>query len=220
MEQEKFPESVVIQCEKEQKAHELRRIVRTAQDAFCKLRDDVQFVMPSKLSSLTIGYCKEIFEKKRQQIEAMVVNEDIAEEVLKKQKLFNKARARHMAYVKAVGEIRAALDDGDLRMIYDQSCCNIVPTGDIEAIAAERVSRPVPYLAADQWRLLQVIRDCYNELRRWESERDIRKLPLKQLFSMDVQRFAETWAQGGMFLPPDEPSTIRAMREASEKQFV
>ena len=54
MQEETFPTSIVVACEKEQKAHEIRRVIRTAQDTFSALRADVDFVWPQRLSDLTL----------------------------------------------------------------------------------------------------------------------------------------------------------------------
>ena len=220
MEQEKFPESVVIQCEQQQKALELRRIVRTAQDSFARLRDDEQFVMPDKLSDLTIEYCKEFFKLKRQRIEDMVINEDDTTEVQRKRKLLQKNQMHHANCTRSINEVRAFLDDVDLGARFDQLSQNIIPTADLDQLAAERVKRPVPYLAAEEWKLLQDVKSAYKKLREWQQEYDLKKMPLKVLFGMDLQKFLEEWATNNRFVPGDEPTTIKAMREASERTFI
>ena len=220
MEQEKFPESVVIQCEKEQKAHELRRIVRVAQDAFSALRADVDFVWPQRLSDLTPQYCRDFYKPFRDSIASLVIDKDNPEEVLKKKKLAGKMERRQAETTILISKVRLALNDADLSMIYDQLAQTIVPTGDIEAIAEQRAQRDVPDMARDHWRMLQTLLAMYKEVREWEKKNGIRKQPLKTLFSVSQQRFCELWALGEMMLPTDESITAKYLRESAEKTFV
>lgn len=218
--QETLPRTVVVAAEFEQETFRIRSIIRNAQDAFARLRDDENFVMPDKLSDLTVEYCKEYFNPIRQKISDMVINEDDPSDVLRKKKLSDRWERRQSEGTRLINIVRTFLDMADLAPRYDQMTRNIVPGASVADIAARRVERQVPPMAADHWRMLQHLASTYREFRRFEADHNIKKTPLVSLLSLDAQRFCEIWATGEAVIPADEPITIKAMREAKAKTFV
>ena len=220
MQEKEFPKTIVIPDEKDNEAIAIRRTIRIAQDSFATLRDEERFVMPDKLSQLTVEYCHRFYAPIREKIAEMIVNEDDPAEVQRKRKLAEKTERRQSATTKAINLIRAALDSPDLMMRYDPICRNVTPSCVIDEVAARRMERPVPAEAETHWELLQATKKAYNELRDWERNHHLHKTPLKVLFSMGLERFCGAWSTRENIIPTDENPTAKAMREAVEKTIL
>ncbi len=85
------------------------------------------------------------------------------------------------------------------RFAYDERIDTFYIKG-IKALATERSTHEVPEDAQKHWQLIQQVKKAIDNLREWERERELQKIPLEQLFEIEPQRFAELWATNKMKL--------------------
>ena len=218
--EKEFPQEIVVELEREKEASRIRRMVREAQEALRELRDDDHFVMPDSLPELTPDKSRAAYAPILAKIDAMIINEDDANEVMRKNKLRSKNERRMALCTININRVRALLDSPDLKGRYDQICDTVVPSASIDDVAARRVKKPVPNLAKEHWEMVCKMVESYNNLRQWEQKHDVNKKRLEILLTIDMKRFAEEWTCKGFTFPEDETEREKTIREQVQKTYL
>ena len=90
---------------------------------------------------------------------------------------------------------------------------------DIQQIASARVVKDVPPEARKHAQLIADVATAITALRKWESQRNLVKIPLTQLMGTPAERLAQMWAAGReKRQTPTTPLMRQIMEEAAAKE--
>ena len=70
----------------------------------------------------------------------------------------------------------------------------------VERVATQKATKPVPTLAEEHWRLISAMRSAVEQLRDFEQENKVKDCPLFYLARMDEQRIYAEWVSGNILL--------------------
>lgn len=70
----------------------------------------------------------------------------------------------------------------------------------VERVATQKATKPVPTLAEEHWRLISAMRSAVEQLRDFEQENKVKDIPLSYLARMDEQRIFAEWVSGNILL--------------------
>lgn len=70
----------------------------------------------------------------------------------------------------------------------------------VEQVAEQKATKPVPTLAEEHWRLIIAMRSAVKQLRDFEQENKVKDIPLSFFARMDEQRIFSEWVSGNILL--------------------
>lgn len=194
----KIPEKIVLEKELNQAVGELSQAVRQIQDAVKKLQEVQDITFPT--SADPCAWSEALKDADKRKDEALkAIEADLALPTNSKQKLAQDWKNWHKTVAINVNIIiRLVEKNPDCKFQWNDT---IEPTAPIMEVAEKQAVRDVPKEARDHARLLAVVFDAINGLRKWEYENGVRKVRLEQLLSLDETQLAEAWANGSVRYP-------------------
>ena len=209
---------VSIPIEVDSKKAEIRRVIRNAQDALRTLQNDTDFLMPKTLDELTADYSRRYYQ---QYMDVIRKDPSFIGDEERRKKVLNKWSHKQATTTMLINTVRNTLDNWPLlKLHYDPVVRNICIGSNVsvDKVAEEMVKRPIPPLAADHFKLVQLVASAVKGLREWERQNGILKRPLRNLVMWNEEEFAVQWA-AGMTVNADEDERTRTIREAQEKHI-
>lgn len=103
---------------------------------------------------------------------------------------------------RAVNKIAFILNDlQPLEWFPDEDGKNFhLDQSQVERVATQKATKPVPTLAEEHWRLISAMRSAVMQLRHFEQENKVKDCPLFYLARMDEQRIFAEWVSGNILL--------------------
>lgn len=199
LEREKIPQKVVLEKELSQAVGELSKSVQQIQDAVQKLKEVQDFTLPTTADPNAWSEALKDADKRKDEA-LKAIEADLALPTNSKQKLAQEWKEWHKTVaVNANIIIRLITKNPDCKFQWKND--TILPSVPIEEVAEVQAVRDVPKEARDHARLLALVYDAVNGLRKWEREHGVRKVRLEQLLSLDETQLAEIWANGSVRYP-------------------
>ena len=220
---EQMPQRIIDTNKRAEISHDIRKAVRDLQEAFRNLAEEQNICIPASADlndwKQCLKECDQRYESAKQSIKA---DEGLAESE-KKQKL-SAWRGWHRKITTNVNAIVRSLETYSLGWVFDNAVSNICPSADIEEAASQSAVIDVPAEAAEHAKLISAVLQSVTSLREFEKERNVVKIPLKQLCGLEADKLAERWATGSIFRPDysTDPWMIVAQtnRQFAESQYI
>ena len=105
---------------------------------------------------------------------------------------------------------------------FDEDSQNI-KCRDITELATKKATHIVPTEAGEHWEKIQGVLSAVDDLRKWEFEHDVVKIPLTDLLKIKQNRFCEAWVSGvikrdhSMDNKPYMQNAIKTRRKIEER---
>lgn len=181
--------TIVLQKELDEAAYNCRSSLRKANDALRELHKLADYPSPTTLKDVTTRNLLVFIEQRVNAVKAT----PIYTHAQKQQAIddWTEWRVKAMPHVAAVE--RFVNDWRDVSPVLDTSTMTIL-TSDIAEALTPRFTVEIPIQAHRHKELINAVRVAYNDLRDWEHEQDIKKVPLKKLLSITEQDLFQSWA--------------------------
>ncbi len=199
LDKQKIPEKIVLEKELNQAVGEISQAVKQIQDAVCALKEIQDITIPASADPNALSEALKDADK-RKDAALKAIEADLALPTNSKQKLVQEWKEWHKSVAVNVNII--------IRLVTKNPLCKfewkngtIEPTAPILDVAEAQAVRDVPKEARDHARLLAIVWDAINGLRKWEHEHDVKKVRLEELLSLNEEQLAEAWANGNIHYP-------------------
>lgn len=201
---------IVLQKELDEAAYNCRSSLRKANEALRELHKLADYPSPTRLKDVTTSNLVAFAE---QRINA-VKNTPLYTAAERERIIDNwtEWRVKAMPHVSAVEnfvndwkEVDPVLDTSDMTIL----------TADIAESLKPRFTVEVPLQAHTHIALIHNAKQAISELREWESEQDIKKVPLQELTSLKEENLLQSWASGSIKVNHDhDDGRLIAWRKA------
>lgn len=203
--------TIILQRELEKAAYNCRKALNKAQEAIRELFKLSDYPTPTTLTEVTTANLLAFTEQRINAVKAT----DLYKAKEKEERLNSwiEWRIKVMPYVVAVENF---LNDWqDINPVLDTATMTIYTT-DIAESLTPRFTVEVPLQAHTHIALIHNVKQAISELRDWEREQDIKKVPLKELVDLKEDNLFQSWANGNIKINhrfDDDPSLV-AWRQA------
>jgi spermidine synthase len=191
--QEKMPTSIILESERKRIDSQLREDLRAAQQCYKALKDEGNLGTIPQPHLCTEAWLQNIYEEGKKAVDEVKF---LTIEQRNSQKgHWGKILHRMLPHVVRIQRFIASIPQN--QYFYDEELGTFYYQ-DITALATERATFTVPTETEEHWQKIQAIMSAINELRQWESDQDVKKIPLDNLLRYDKARFVEAWVKGEM----------------------
>ena len=204
--------TIVLKQDLDDAAYKCRTALRKANESLRERHRLADYPTPSTLKDVTSGNLLAFVE---QRINA-VKNTPIYTQAQKQQAIddWQEWRIKAMPLVVAVEnfynewqEVSPVLDTSDMTIL----------TSDIAEALTPRFTAEIPLQAHRHKELINSVANATKDLRAWEREQDIKKLPLKELLSLNQGDIFQAWASGTIKIDHSEDTPrLCAWRKAQD----
>lgn len=185
--------TIVLHQELEEAAYKCRTALNKANEAIRELHKLADYPTPSTLKDVTSGNLCAFVEQRIKAVKATPIY--TAAQRDKAVNDWQEWRIKTMPLVVAIEqfvndwqEVQPVLDTADMSIL----------TSDIAEALAPRFTVEIPIQAHRHQELINAVGIAITELRDWEREHDIKKLPLKELLSLSTDDLFQSWASGNI----------------------
>ncbi len=215
-----IPSTVIIQQQRDEVLGALRLDIQRLQNAINALKSIADFDVPT---SADPAAWQDALDQATERREAArrAINDNPAFTCEQKAESTKAWRSWHFVIAKHVGSIIKSLTAWPTaQWRWDVQSQNLVtgrPTADI---ADEMATRPVPPEAQQHGELIGRVYDSIRNLRRWEANHGVRKLPIEALLKTPVESLAEQWCIGSVMRQTVLDTTSMARIRVFESTFI
>lgn len=202
----KLPKTIVVEAERIKAADKVRQEGRNLQSDYKRLVAFPDLLPLPTLENINKEWLHGIIEGKKNEVDAMAgITEN---ERIERKAAWTGIERAACIHVSQIARIRAKY--GDAVKFDEEIRLPWIPNP--EAIAEKLCARPVPEEATDHHKRLMAVCDAIAELRLWEYDHDVKRIPLDILMRWTNQTLCERWATGDILNPnPDSlPHYVRA----------
>lgn len=200
-----FPKKIVVPVEADHWRHELRLTIQKVQSAYLQLKEDDDFVLPSRFEDLTSNYSRTFYQRYIQHIK-----EDFTLEDEQRKKLLDRWTYYQRQTTGRVNTIVNGISStAALQWQFDTKIKMPVPGASVDVVANMLAERSLDPKAAIHYELIQRAAEAYLNLREWEASHDVARKPFSWLIRCPMQILAEEWA-AGCFTLATAPDAITA----------
>lgn len=185
--------TIVLSRELEEAAYKCRTALNKANEAIRELHKLADYPTPSTLKDVTSGNLCAFVEQRIKAVKATPIY--TAAQRDKAVNDWQEWRIKTMPLVVAIEqfvndwqEVQPVLDTADMSIL----------TSDIAEALAPRFKVEIPIQAHRHQELINSVANAIKDLRAWEREQDIKKLPLKELLSLSTDDLFQSWASGNI----------------------
>ena len=218
--QEKMPTSIILESERNKIDSQLREDLRAAQDSYNVLLQEKNLGVIPQPHLCTEAWLQNICEEGKKEVDKVKF---LTIEQRNGQKgHWGRLHSRMLPHVVRIQKYIASIPQN--QYFYDEELGTFYYQ-DITALATERATFTVPTETAEHWQKIQAIMSAIKELRQWEADQDVRKIPLDNLLIFDKNRFVEAWVKGEMKRDhsfDDKPYMANALqiKKAEEEKYL
>lgn len=212
-----MPKTIIVDEERRAEDEALRRGLRNAQEAYSCLRQLEDLGEVPEPIKCTPEWAEQICKVKKE-----AVNK--ADFLTKEQKLsqighWGKFTKKVLGLINTIQTFISTIPQE--QYVFDESL-NTFYLKDIDSIVTSRCTRTVPDDAIQHWELIRQIDEAVQNLRKWEREKDLKKIPLKELMSMSAKNIAISWATKSITIDHsfDHLPGIKQSREMLMKEII
>lgn len=190
---QEMPKTIVFQDELKAIDSQLRADLRAAQEAYASIKEEEdlgEIPLPHELT-------EEWLNTQSEQAKKAVSDAKFLTAEQRKVQLMQWGRLykRALGNVQRIQKFIAGIPKE--QYYYDEQLGTFYYSS-ITLLATERATHPVPEQAWEHWQKIQAILDGIGELRAWEADQDVKKIPLSELLHFSQSRHSEAWARGTM----------------------
>ena len=188
-----MPKRIVLEDERKRIDEQLRNDLRAAQESYSALKAEENLGTIPQPHGCTEEWLRAIYEQGKLAVdEAKFLT---VEQRNSQKGHWGKLYHRMQPHVAQIQNFIAAIPHE--QFVYDEQLGTFYYR-DLTGLAKERATYNVPDGAAGHWQKIQAIMGAIKELRQWEVDQDVRKIPLDNLLHFDKNRFIEAWVRGEM----------------------
>lgn len=217
---EKMPTSIVLESERKRIDSLLREELRAAQESYKAIKEEENLGTIPQPQLCTEEWLQQIYEDGKKAVDDVKF---LTIEQRNSQKgHWGRLYHRMLPHVERIQSFIAGIPHE--QFVFDEELGTFYYR-DLTALAKERATFLVPAEAAEHWQKIQAIMSAINELRQWESDQDVKKIPLDNLLRYDKARFVEAWVKGEMKRDhsfDDKPYMANALqiKKAEEEKYL
>ena len=218
--QDKMPTSIILESERKRIDSQLREDLRTAQESYRALTEEENLGSIPQPHLCTEAWLQNIYEEGKKAVDEVKF---LTIEQRNSQKgHWGKIYKRMLPHVARIQSFISAIPQE--QFVFDEQLGTFYYR-DLAGLANERATYNIPDGAAEHWQKIQAIMSAIKELRQWEIDQDVRKIPLDNLLHFDKNRFIEAWVKGEMRRDhslDDKPylANVLENQKAAEKLFL
>ena len=218
--QDQMPKSIILESERREIDSQLRADLREAQESYKALKEEENLGSIPQPHLCTEAWLQNIYEEGKKAVDEVKF---LTIEQRNSQKgHWGKIYHRLLPHVSRLQKFIAGIPQN--QYYYDEELGTFYYLN-ITALATERATFNVPTETAEHWQKIQAIMSAIKELRQWEADQDVRKIPLDNLLHFDKNRFIEAWVKGEMKRDhscDDKPymSTVLESQKAAEELYL
>lgn len=215
-----MPKCIVLEKERKQIDEQLRNDLRAAQESYSALKAEENLGTIPQPHGCTEEWLRAIYEQGKLAVdEAKFLT---VEQRNSQKGHWGKLYHRMQPHVAQIQNFIAAIPQE--QFVYDEQLGTFYYR-DLTGLAKERATYNVPDGAAGHWQKIQAIMGAIKELRQWEANQDVRKIPVTELLNFDKNRFIEAWVKGSIkrdHSMDNKPymAQILANRRAEEEMYL
>lgn len=184
---------VILHQELDDAVYQCRKSLQKANEAIKGLHRLADYPTPSTLKDVTSGNLLAFVEQRVNALKATPIY--TAAQRDKAISDWQEWRIKAMPFVVAVEQF--VNEWQDVKPVLDTATMSIL-TSDITEALTPRFTAEIPLQAHRHLTLIDELRRTITELRGWEREQDIKKLPLNKLLSLNESDLYEAWASGSI----------------------
>jgi len=204
--------TIVLSQELDEAAYKCRTALNKANEAIRELHRLSDYPAPSTLKDVTSGNLCAFVEQRIKAVKATPIY--TAAQRDKAVNDWQEWRIKAMPFVVAIEqfvndwqEVQPVLDTADMSIL----------TSDIAEALTPRFTVEIPIQAHRHQELINSVANAIKDLRAWEREQDIKKLPLKELLSLNQGDIFQAWASGTIKIDHSEDTPrLCAWRNAQD----
>lgn len=188
---QEMPKTIVFQDELKAIDSQLRADLRAAQEAYASIKEEEdlgEIPLPHELTEEWLNTQSE--QAKKAVSDAMFLTaEQRKVQLMQWDRLYKRALGNVQRIQKFIAGIPKE------QYYYDEQLGTFYYSS-ITLLATERATHQVPEQAGEHWQKIQNILQAIGELRAWEADQDVKKIPLSELLHFSQSRHSEAWARG------------------------
>lgn len=183
--------TIVLQRELEEAAYKCRTALKKANEAIRELHHLADYPTPTTLADVTTRNLLAFVEQRIKAVKATPIY--TAAQRDKAISDWQEWRIKAMPLVAAIEQF--VNDWQEVEPVLDTATMSIL-TSDITEALTPRFTAEIPLQAHRHLTLIDELRRTITELRDWEREQDIKKIPLQKLLSLTESDLYQSWANG------------------------
>lgn len=188
---QEMPKTIVYEDELKAIDQQLRADLRAAQEAYANLKEEKdlgEIPLPHLLTEEWIKTKQEQAKKAVDDAKFLTIEQRRGQHIH-----WGILYKRALSNVQKIQSFIAGIPNSQYH--YDEQLGTFYYTN-LTALATERATHPVPEQAWEHWQKIQNILQAIGELRAWEADQDVKKIPLSELLHFSQSRHSEAWARG------------------------
>ena len=185
--------TIVLQRELEEATYQCRTALRNAQEAIKELHRLADYPTPTTLKDVTRSNLVAFVQQRTNAVKNTPIY--TAAQRDKAVNDWQEWRIKTMPFVVAVEQF--VTEWQEVSPVLDTATMEIL-TSDITEALTPRFTAEIPPQAHHHIELINDVRVAYNDLRDWERNQDIKKVPLKNLLSLTDEDINQSWASGNI----------------------
>lgn len=185
--------TIVLQQKLDDAAYKCRTALRKANEAISELHKLVDYPTPTTLKEVSTRNLLAFTEQRINAVQATPIYT-----LSQKQQVIDgwtEWRVKAMPLVVAVENFVSEWQE--VNPVLDTATMSIL-TSDITESLVPRFTVEIPIQAHRHQELINSVANAIEDLRAWEREQDIKKLPLKELLSLNQGDIFQAWASGNI----------------------
>lgn len=187
----KLPESIVNEKERNRIESQLRLDLEAAQESYEVLKSDENLGEVPHAQCCTEAWLNAICESGKKAVgEAKFLTVE-QRKAFKAQ--WNNIHKRMQPHVSRIQNFIASIPQS--QYVFDEEKETFY-CRDITELATKKATHIVPTEAVEHWEKIQGVLSAVDDLRKWEFEHDVVKIPLTDLLKIKQNRFCEAWVSG------------------------
>lgn len=215
---DKLPESIIIEKERCRIENQLRFDLMAAQESYEKLKSDENLGEVPPPHCCTEAWLNAICENGKKAVG------DAKFLTVEQRKSFKAQWANLYKRMQPhVCKIQSFIESIPQSQYYFDEDSQNIKCRDITELATKKATHIVPTEAGEHWEKIQGVLSAVDDLRKWEFDHDVVKIPLTDLLRIKQNRFCESWVTGvikrdhSMDNKPYMQSTIITRRKIEER---
>lgn len=186
----KLPESIINEKERNRIESQLRFDLNAAKESYEVLKSNENLGEVPQPQCCTEAWLQTVCDERKKAVgEAKFLTSEQRKSFTAQWDNLYKRMQPH------VSRIQYFIESIKDQYVFDEDTQNI-KCRDIAELATKKATHIVPTEAGEHWEKIQGVLSAINDLRKWESERDVKKIPLTELLTIKTSRFCKSWVTG------------------------
>ncbi|MBR5639570.1 MAG: hypothetical protein IKW83_07385 [Muribaculaceae bacterium] len=185
--------TIVLQKELDEAAYQCRSALNKAQEAIYKLFKLADYPTPTKLEDVTTQRLATFVGERCAAVQKSPIHTKD-----QKDKIINdwiRWKVMAMPHVAAVENF--VTEWSEVCPVLDTATMTIL-TSDINESLTPRFTADVPLPAHAHIALIHNVKQAITELREWEKEQDVKKVPFQELLNISEENLMQSWSNGSI----------------------